>query len=313
MDTNKYRDEERFLRTSQELLEQEITKEELVGHYRTLLEEYEKLLKETRNMSQVTDSYQQQLIDKNKQLRELEFELTELNDKKDKLFSIIAHDLRGPLGTAMNLIEVLVEFYDSMSKEEVIEWLLRLNTSSKHTYYLLENLLHWSRRQRGEIEFAPEELNIGSIITDTQELLSVNAGSKQIELVAELKGNLEGYFDRNMMETVLRNLASNAIKFTKAEGQVTISAKREGDDVILIVKDNGVGIREEIIPRLFEPVKNKTTLGTAGEKGTGLGLILCKEFVEKHDGKISVDSIAGEGTTFTIVLPALKNKPVESN
>lgn len=230
-------------------------------------------------------------------------ELKEANATKDKFFSIIAHDLKNPFGALKNLTEILKDMYKEFSEEEKLEIINEMYKSSNKVYELLENLLTWSRSQRGKIEFQLEETNLKLITNNSIELLKEAANKKNIKLTDLIPDDLEIKCDVNMITTVVRNLVSNAIKFTPENGEVKVFAEETENEVIIAVQDNGIGIAKEDIAKLFRIDVHHTTIGTSDEKGTGLGLILCKEFVDKHGGSIWVESELGKGTTFKFSIP----------
>ncbi len=237
------------------------------------------------------------------ELRRLNQQLKEANASKDKFFSILAHDLRGPLGSLHLLIEVMVENIKGYSQEELIRMLLMQGNAAKNLFALLENLLSWSRVQRGVIEYRPQRIGIEGIVARNVDLLTPNAQQKQITLRNSIKEKTVVYADVNMMETVVRNLVSNALKFTHPGGTVEVAARQDQQVIEVSVSDTGIGIDEQYLPILFQIDAEYKRPGTAREKGTGLGLILCKEFIEKNGGTIRVKSEVGTGTTFTFTLP----------
>ena len=230
--------------------------------------------------------------------------LNELNQTKDKLFSIIAHDLRGPIGNTSSFLEVLTENEGEFTKEQLLENLILLKDSSKATFKLLENLLTWARTQKGEIEFNPVPNDLFKVVQSNIDLFASNAENKKILILNNLDQNLIFSFDSDMINTVVRNLINNAIKYTREEGQITISAKKVDIKIEISVNDTGIGIDSETAKKLFtSDLKPNKKEGTKGEKGTGLGLILCKEFVLKHNGNIWAESELGKGSTFSFTLP----------
>lgn len=230
--------------------------------------------------------------------------LTELNQTKDKLFSIIAHDLRGPIGSTSTFLELLTVNENDFTKEELIDNLNVLKNSSKATYKLLENLLTWSRSQKGEIEFNPEQNNLFKVVQSNIDLFAFNAENKKIQISNELNPNFSFEFDKEMINTVIRNLINNAIKYTRENGQISISAKEINDCIEISVRDTGIGMNSEQAEVLFLTVNSQNRKdGTRGEKGTGLGLLLCKEFVGLHNGKIWAESKPNKGSTFRFLLP----------
>jgi signal transduction histidine kinase len=235
-------------------------------------------------------------------------QLEALNASKDKFLSIIAHDLRSPFSSLRILINMSVEQVAHGNQEHLEQTMQLLNTSADTLHALLENLLTWSRIQRGMMEYYPQTIDIRTIVTRNVELLTANAEQKQISLRNLLAEEFVVFADLNMIDAVVRNLVSNALKFTDAGGSIAVSATHSEHEVSVSVSDTGIGIAEEHISKLFRIDAKYKRLGTAHEKGTGLGLILCKEFVEHHGGKIWVESEAGKGSTFTFSLPRMSKK-----
>lgn len=229
--------------------------------------------------------------------------LQELNATKDKFFSIIAHDLKNPFHNLIGLSEVLIEDIDEYDHESIKEVLELILESSSKGYYLLENLLEWSRSQTDRIRYAPQKINLTETTDESIELLYEIADNKKITLINRLDSNFEAYADENMIKTVIRNLVSNAIKFTNTMGTVKIYATESGNNYIYSVEDNGIGIDDENIEKLFKIDVSFSSHGTKGETGTGLGLILCKEFVEKNNGKIWLESEVNKGSIFNFTVP----------
>ena len=236
-------------------------------------------------------------------LRESEIQLRELNATKDKFFSIIAHDLKSPFNAIIGFSELLVEQIREKDYEGIEEYAGYINTSSLRAMSLLSNLLEWSRTQIGRMNYTPEGIELNAIVNEVIELLTDPAKQKGIAISNTIPQNLIVFADKTMISTVLRNLVSNAIKFTISGGHVNLSAQQVDDELLVSVSDNGVGIRKEAIPNLFLIEESKSTSGTDKETGTGLGLILCKEFVEKHGGRIWAESEEGVGSTFKFTLP----------
>jgi two-component system, sensor histidine kinase and response regulator len=239
-------------------------------------------------------------------LENAKIELRDLNAEKDKFFSIIAHDLKSPFGALIGMLELMSKNFEIFTEEELKETSKELYSSAQGVYKLLENLLEWSRIQRKTISFNPVHSNIYLIANNIVQILNMQAKNKSILLVNELPENLTAYSDENMVSTILRNLVSNAIKFTRPQGQVRITSEVKDGYVCISVTDNGIGMKEDDMSKLFRIDVHHTTKGTSDEKGTGLGLILCKEFVEINGGQISLESKQGEGTTFTFSLPLRK-------
>jgi len=230
-------------------------------------------------------------------------ELKKTNAEKDKFFSIIAHDLKNPFITMLGFSSMLVTDYYDFSDEERITYIKEMEGVAKKSYELLENLLQWSRSQTGRIEFNPMEFDLNDVVKDTLELLGPQAKAKEILLTDLLTDNNFIFSDIEMIRTVIRNICSNAIKFTNKGGNIIISAISNNKSVKLKIKDDGIGMDNKTLNGLFNLSTHNSKKGTMNESGTGLGLILCKEFVEKNKGTIEVSSVLNEGTEFTIVLP----------
>lgn len=239
-------------------------------------------------------------------LKQREIELLESNQAKDKLFNIIAHDLRGPMNAILGFSELLKDDNDStLEPKQRTKMLDYIYQSAKSSYGLFENLLTWSRSKVGTILFDPQPQKLNEICDKCVDLLKHSAAVKKIHVQNSLPKNLNAHVDVNMMSTVFRNLISNAIKFTPPNGDVIIELQnnKEDDFLEITISDSGVGIKKERLQSLFSVGESKSTKGTNNESGTGLGLIICKEFVEKHDGKIWIESIEKRSTTVHFTLP----------
>lgn len=238
--------------------------------------------------------------------RELEMyaaELRELNATKDKFFGIIAHDLKNPLSSLIGASELLINYVNQLDKDNILNISMLLHGSAQQGYALLENLLEWSMTQTGKLEFAPRKMILNEVIKDTISIFKTQATNKNVELQCKINGILEAEIDKNLISSVLRNLLSNAIKFTPKNGKVYIHAHKVQDHVEICVRDTGIGIPEEIGNNIFRIDVKYTREGTEQEKGTGLGLLLCREFVERHGGKIWVESRLDEGSEFKFTIP----------
>ncbi len=229
--------------------------------------------------------------------------LRELNATKDKFFSIIAHDLKNPFNDLMGFTQLLSMNIDKYDKSKIENFVKIIHQSSKLAYNLLENLLDWSGSQTGNLNFNPEKIRINDLIKENIDLLESTASNKNIKIYPEIGSDLFVYADKNMIRTVIRNLISNAIKYTNQGGFIKISANKKNKFCKINVADNGIGISAKNIDKLFKIDESYTTVGTEREKGTGLGLILCKEFVEKNRGTICVKSVLSKGSTFSFTLP----------
>jgi signal transduction histidine kinase len=229
-------------------------------------------------------------------------ELGQLNNVKDRFFSIISHDLRNNL-TTMKLYFDLVSNPDYEPSEDMEDMTKQISSSVENTIDLLENLLVWAQAQIKGVDINPQKLTLQHLIKGNIDLLAGNAHTKNIELSSDISADLCAFADEDMINLVIRNLISNAIKFTPKGGSIRITAHNNNNTVQINITDTGVGISKANLEKLFVKNSNPTTLGTANEKGTGLGLLLCKEFIEKNNGSINVSSQPEKGSTFTIILP----------
>jgi signal transduction histidine kinase len=225
-----------------------------------------------------------------------------LNSTKDKFFSIVAHDLKGPLNSLSSFSNLLAHDLHLMSPQEIKIIAQELNKSVKNTSRLTENLLTWARLQMNSLQHYPVLVDLNKVLEENLALFHASARQKNIQLDIQSVPDLKICADESQLRFVLRNLTANALKFTKPEGTVRIVTTLEKEEVIISVVDNGVGISAEVIEKIFRIDAKHSTIGTAGEKGTGLGLVLCKEFVEKNGGRIEVSSESGKGSTFSIYL-----------
>jgi signal transduction histidine kinase len=239
----------------------------------------------------------------NAKVQQQNLALQDLNATKDKFFSIISHDLKGPLNSLTSFSSLLINHTDSLSKDEIRMLAKDLDKSLKNLFALLENLLEWSRSQTGNIEFKFEPFNLAALLQQNKELLLAQARNKKIAIETTHDAALVVSAHRHSVNTVVRNLISNAIKFTPENGCITLSMALKENEVVVSVADTGVGMPAEVLQKLFRIDTKHTTKGTADEKGTGLGLILCKDFVEKNGGRIWVESTVGKGSVFSFTLP----------
>jgi PAS domain S-box-containing protein len=244
----------------------------------------------------------EELAEQTQNLLMINAELERLNRTKDKLFSIIAHDLRNPFNAIIGFSELLRhDFYD-MDNAQKLNVLELINISSQTAYNLLENLLQWARTQTDKINFSPEDFNLHEIAAGVIDLHCVTARKKGITIKNEIADDMHVHADKNMISTVLRNLVSNAIKFSNPDGEIVISVRDNSKSVEVKVADCGVGMDRDSLNKLFRIDTYYSTAGTMGESGTGLGLIICKEFIEKNNGRIKAISNPGEGTTMMFTL-----------
>ncbi|MBM2813747.1 MAG: hypothetical protein HW421_509 [Ignavibacteria bacterium] len=263
------------------------------------------------------------LKEKNNEIKNKNNILNDLNATKDKFFSIIAHDLRNPLSSFKQSIEIILSKMENLSFKELKINLAHLGKSADNVFSLLENLLVWSRSQRGIITYEPEQIDLLLLVKNTINFFSQNAAAKNIKVINSIEGRNFVWCDINMILTVLRNLLSNAIKFTFPNGKITLESKIVTNEISLnsgqsenaspdafieiCIRDTGIGISDKDIAKLFRIDSAYSTFGTASEQGTGLGLILCKEFVERNGGIIRVESCQGEGSSFFFTLPRYDN------
>ena len=242
-----------------------------------------------------------EIQNKNEEILRQADELQKLNDLKDRLLSIISHDFRSPLNSLGGTLYLINS--GDLSQEEIISISKKLEENVKRTTYLLDNMLYWAKSQMKGIEIAPGLIALKKLVNDNIKLFEPQVKKKNINFINEIPDDIFIFADENMIDLVLRNLISNAIKFTKKEGHVSILANRNGDMIEIKITDDGVGMDKETAKRIFSH-ENYTTIGTEKEKGTGLGLIICKEFIEKNGGEIWVESEMNIGSVFRFTLPA---------
>ncbi len=225
-----------------------------------------------------------------------------LNQEKTKLFSIIAHDLRSPFTSLLGLTDMMTMMSDKLKPEQFVDYAGKINESGKRIFRLLENLLEWARLQMGSVARDPGPQNLKDLTQETVDLLAAVAAEKRVGVVNGVPA-LTAFADRPTLNTVIRNLVNNAVKFTPPGGTVRIEAREDGGNIHLTVRDTGVGIPPERIAGLFRVGANVTTPGTKGEKGTGLGLALCRQLVEMNGGRIWAESAPGKGSAFHVTVP----------
>lgn len=243
-----------------------------------------------------------EIEDKTKILESQKEELKALIASKDKIFSIISHDLRAPLGNIKNMIDMLTqnpERFDEDKRNKIFD---NFSAITKSTFYLIDNLLNWTRSQRGLIVFDPQIFLVLPIIEEELGLLKPVSEKKKIEIILLIEQSTLAYGDINMVRTIFRNLISNALKFTSIHGKIEISSSLVDDQIKFIIKDNGVGISEENLKNFYNNKEMNPTYGTDNEKGSGLGLLLCRDFIEKNGGKLQVESTIGEGSVFSFTM-----------
>jgi len=248
--------------------------------------------------NKILEEKNHQLEDANYRLIESQRNLEKLNETKDKFFSIIAHDLRNPFNPLLALTELLHEDYDELSDEERKEYIAEIRDGAKRLYDLLENLLQWSLSQTRQSEFVQNRIDLRQLVNKNIDLLKINAEKKHIKIENNVGENVFVYADENMLNSVVRNLLNNALKFSPEHSKIQIKCEDKGDKYQISVQDEGIGIKPEFVDRIFDFGFSKTKINKSKEKGSGLGLILCKEFVEKNNGEIWVESEVDKGSTF---------------
>jgi len=297
-------------------LSKPIDKQELVLQLQAMLKINEGNLRKKSEQQRLeklvaekTEHLQHQLEQRAKitqKLKESEKELKELNATKDKFFSIIAHDLKSPFGSVLGLSDLLTKKIEKGDQSQLLHLSSLLFKAANQGFDLLNNLLEWSRTQLGKKEFKPELLNMCNLIKELTALFTLTAKEKDIEIEIKCTESIRIFADPNMLNSIMRNLLSNAIKYSYEGSRITITADKNEDEVTIAVKDQGTGISKHLQSRLFNIGEDVSMLGTKDEKGTGLGLILCKEFVEIHGGRIKVESEIGKGSIFSFTLPVYK-------
>jgi signal transduction histidine kinase len=299
------------LKRSQMILDnQELSDDELKEEYRLLSKKYQKLLREMKKITRIGDVNYKKLLDANEQIgkqkSELELlnnQLTEAKATQDKFYSIIAHDLRNPLQFLLFSTEVLEVDYENMDEESKRSYIRKVYKTVQNTSDLLENLLQWSLSQYGKLECRPRPVRLFNPVHDIINFYQETAEKKKIDISHNIPENVNVFADEDMVRTILRNLVSNALKFTQADGKVELSCRESGKFIIISVNDTGLGIKRDQLLTLFKMGLNTSSSGTASEKGNGLGLILCKELVEKNGGELNVSSTPGKGSQFDFSLP----------
>lgn len=261
-----------------------------------------------RNLNTLFIDKNIQLEEMNERLRKSEKELLTINATKDKFFSIIAHDLKNPFNALLSFSEMLHKNLKIFKKDEIKAYVEIIHKATNNLFRLLENLLQWSSTQTGEIEYRPEQFDLNSLTMNIIQIMGIHAEKKGISIINSLPENASVYGDKNLISTVIRNLISNAVKFTRENGQIRIEGIVKKDEIEVAVIDNGIGINKLDIDKLFRLDCNVTTIGTSEERGSGLGLILCKEFVEKNGGRIWVESEIDIGSSFKFTIPNNKKR-----
>jgi signal transduction histidine kinase len=234
-------------------------------------------------------------------------QLIKLNSEKDTFFSIIAHDLKSPFQGFLGLTEIMAEEASSFSAEELTRFSNEMYKTATNLYSLLKNLLEWSQMQKGLMSFQPKEFSISDMIAENVETIKIRSEQKGITVINAVTEPFDAYADENMINSVLLNLLSNAVKFTNRNGTVTVKANKVVDQMIEIsISDTGTGMQKSVVEKLFKVGEKIGSKGTDGELSTGLGLLLCNEFIEKHGGRIWIQSELGAGSTFSFSLPDMR-------
>lgn len=262
---------------------------------------------------------EKQILDQEQQIRQMNLHANEIKLKneqlltviseKDKFFTIIAHDLKNPLQALKGFIQILYEELNTLTMNEIYEIVIHIKSSTNNFSDLLENLMLWARLQRGLMHFNPEEIFLSTAIRESVSLISDSASNKNIELTYSIPENLKVFADINILQTIIRNLTSNAVKFTLQGGKINIGAKMTDDPFVeLSISDTGIGMSPEMVRDLFILDAGTSRTGSGGEPGTGLGLIICKDFIENQGGKLRVESDESKGSTFYFTLPVKSRK-----
>jgi len=240
-------------------------------------------------------------------------ELININAEKDKFFSIIAHDLRSPFNSFLGLTQIMAEDLNSLEMTEIQSFAISLSKSATNLYGLLENLLEWSGLQRGITGFAPESFSLNPKVVEIMSSVLESANNKGIQVKIIVASDLKIFADEKMLGSIIRNLASNAIKFTHKGGEIILQAKSVSNDTVEIsISDSGIGMKKDLLDKLFKLNPNSSRIGTDGEPSTGLGLIICKDFIEKHGGRIWAESEEGKGSTFFFTFPSNEFRKLEN-
>jgi len=279
----------------------------LTRNFNLMTSQIQNTLLDINKKSKVQQKQNMQLQSINLKLISSENKLKSLNSVKDKFFSIISHDLKGPLHTLTGFLQILIKYTSTFTEAELKEFAESMDISVKRLLTMLENLLQWSRSQTGSIEHKPQNINLKILLEENVNLFVETAKNKNISLVLETDNHVNVRADKNMLDFILRNLISNALKFTRSGGEVKISTMSIYEEFTqIIVHDNGIGISPEDMKKIFQPDIHFSTPGTGKEKGTGFGLLLCKDFVEKNGGEISIESLPGIGTNLKFTVPTVQ-------
>jgi signal transduction histidine kinase len=269
----------------------------------TILKNYEDDRKKIKIQNDQLNVLIEKQNDTNNKLEQSLNHVKELNSSKDRFITVLSHDLRSPFQGLLGITKILDSDYDSFSDAEKRLYISQVNSSVEKLYSFLEELLLWGRIQKNAVKLTYESTIVRELIIQTVSLISETAAKKKVSVEIVCDEYLKAVLDREMISIVLRNLISNAIKFSTVGGKILVNARLDGDHINISITDNGIGISEEFIPKLFRLDENVSTIGTDGEQGSGMGLILCSDILKKHNGEISVQSKEGKGSTFTIRVP----------
>ena len=293
----------RLKEAREELLEKEMEKQLM---RRTQEREKQKLIEQQKadleiQVSERTQDLEEKAFELEQtilRLQDSESKLQDLNNLKDKFFSIISHDLRSPIATLNSFLNILINHSGKISPQEFRDLANKTQNATERLSLLLDNLLQWAMSQMKQLSFCPTQVDIEALIQENIDILGVSAEEKQVAIKKQIPQDLTLRVDRNMLSFVMRNLMHNAIKFTPPGGWLQITLLEEEEHISFIIEDNGIGMSPDQISRLTNPETPLSTRGTAGEKGSGLGILLCREFIEKHGGTLAVQSELQKGTRF---------------
>ncbi len=285
---------------------------ELGQNFELMLQEIQVKLLDIQEKNDELAQQNEELNAVNLHLKQSEQRLNQLHSVKDRFFSIISHDLRGPLRSLLAYLKVMEEDYQEFSPEEIQKYAIDTQRSLERVLRLLENLLNWSLSQTGEMKIEPTRLHLNSVVRENIALYKETAREKDIRLSMDIPDDLFVWTDANMLDFVLRNLTSNAIKFSQKGSEVQIKAEKVESEIKIAVKDQGVGMSQAFVDKLLKEEKRQTTLGTSEEKGTGFGLLMCKNFIENNQGTLQVQSTVGEGTEVYFNLPEASAEPEQN-
>jgi signal transduction histidine kinase len=288
-------------------LEREKEKKELIQHQK--LELQQQVQEKTTDLH-LKNTLLEETVN---QLKESEHKLSELNQVKDKLFSVVSHDLRNPLATMQSFLKLITDHEEKLNEEERKKLFFEAQQSLNNMNELLYNLLQWSKSQMNLLRFRPDKINVKTVIEAATRLVQLHAHMKQVEIKTTIPDGLHAFADKDMIEFVIRNLLSNAIKFSQRNSIVTITAFSKDDLVNISITDSGIGLSEPKRKKLLEKNTTISRRGTEKEKGTGLGLLISKEFIEKNQGQLQIESVAGKGSVFGFALPLHQQKLVLEN